>query len=398
MLPSAFPVRYLLNPKANSSSAFGEKRESVLGPSAHEAAFREVSSWPGYLPTPLLKLVGLGRRLGVGSLWYKDEGTRFGLGSFKALGGMYGVYQVLRDHILMVTGSPGISSRALLAGSFSDLLSEFTVCCASAGNHGKAVARGAQMFGCRCVVYLPSKTSPQRVEAIRALGATTVPVDGGFDDGVEQAAEEAAENGWSVVADTTFPGYEEVPRHIMQGYTILAREVLDQLGSEEPVTHVFLQAGVGGLAAAVAGHLWYCLGENRPKVVVVEPSEADCLLESCLRGRIAPSAGTLDTSMECLACREVSAQAWQVLEEGADAFLSISDTAAAETVELLARGSGADPEILTQPSGAAGLTGLIAASFEPGLSGPLNLGSGSRVLVIGSEGPQYLPSELEEDS
>jgi diaminopropionate ammonia-lyase len=329
----------------------------------------------------------LGERLGLEGLWYKDEGTRFDLGSFKALGGMYGVYQALKNHLSQITGSTAIDSQALIQGEYRHLLANFTVTCASAGNHGKAVARGAQMFGCRCVVYLPARTSPHRVEAIRALGATTVAVAGSFDDGVLRAAGDAKEKGWAVVADTTFPGYEEVPRYIMRGYTILAREALDQLEPDQTPTHVFLQAGVGGLAAGVAGHLWYTLGTARPKVVVVEPSEADCLLESCLRGRVTPSHGSLHTSMECLACREVSALAWQILEEGADAFLSISDKATGETVELLREGVGGDPEIFTQPSGAAGLTGLVAASLEPGLSGPLKLGPRSRVLVIGSEGP-----------
>ncbi len=387
MLPSALPVRYILNPKTDPSAEFGSRREMILSREAHESAFKEISSWPGYGPTPLRRMEGLGEKLGLGTLWYKDEGTRFGLGSFKALGGMYGVYRVLQDHLRAVEGISTVSPQALLQGTFGDLLSTFTVTCASAGNHGKAVARGAQMFGCRCVVFLPGHTSPHRVEAIRALGATTVPVEGGFDEGVIRAAEEAEERGWAVVADTAFPGYQEVPRHIMQGYTILAREVLDQIGSDPPPTHVFLQAGVGGLAAAVAGHFWYTLGAKRPRVIVVEPSEADCVLESGLRGRAAPSTGNLRTTMECLACREVSPLAWEVLEEGADAFTSVTDAAVRETVELLERGIGEDPVILTQPSGAAGLTGLIAASLEPGLGRPLNLGTESRVLIIGSEGP-----------
>jgi diaminopropionate ammonia-lyase len=387
MLPSALPVRFILNPRSDPSAEFGIRREAILSREAHESAFQEVSSWPGYRPTPLRRLEALGEKLGLDALWYKDEGTRFGLGSFKALGGMYGVYRVLQDHLRSVTGLSTLSPQALLEGTHSDLLSTFTVTCASAGNHGKAVARGAQMFGCRCVVFLPGHTPPHRVEAIRSLGATTVLVERGFDEGVTRAAEEAEEKGWAVVADTAFPGYQEVPRHIMQAYTILAREVLDQIGSDPLPTHVFLQAGVGGLAAAVAGHFWYTLGATRPKVIVVEPSEADCLLESGLRGRAAPSTGNLQTNMECLACREVSLLAWEILEEGADAFTSVTDGAARETVELLEKSVGYDPAILTQPSGAAGLTGLIAASLEPGLGRPLNLGAESHVLIIGSEGP-----------
>jgi diaminopropionate ammonia-lyase len=219
------------------------------------------------------------------------------------------------------------------------------------------------------------------------FGARTVPVEGSFDDAVAVAAREAEINGWAVVADTTYPGYQVVPRYIMQGYTVLAREVLEQLRGQNLPTHVFLQAGVGGLAAAVTGHFWERLGGERPRVVVVEPAEADCFLESALRSTPSPSVGSLRTSMDCLACREVSAPAWKILGEGADAFLTIPDSAAEATVATLARGSDGDPIILTQPSGAAGLAGLAATCFEPSLAAALDLGQHSRVLVIGSEGP-----------
>jgi diaminopropionate ammonia-lyase len=225
------------------------------------------------------------------------------------------------------------------------------------------------------------------LEAIEALGARTVSVDGSYDDAVAVAAREAKRKGWLVVADTAYPGYEDVPRHIMQGYTVIAGEVLEQLPPGLLPTHVFLQAGVGGLAAAITGHFWEHLGAGRPRVVVVEPAEADCLLESALRAKPSPSTGDLITSMECLACRTVSPLAWRILEEGANAFLSIPDFAAEAMVETLARGLNGDSPVLTQPSGAAGLAGLLSATFEPTMSGPLGLGEDSRVLIIGSEGP-----------
>ena len=387
MLPSVLPIRYFLNPRANPSLAYGPDREKILNREAHEDAWGEISSWEGYTPTPLQDLSGIAGGLGIGTLWYKDEGQRLGLGSFKALGGIYGVYRVLQDFVEQETGRLGLSSRDLAAPSFAQLLSEFTVTCASAGNHGRAVARGAEMFGCRSVVFLPSHTSSHRMEAIRELGARTVPVEGTYDDAVDMAAREADRNGWSVVADTTYPGYVDVPRFIMQGYTVLVREVLEQLPEGETPTHVFLQAGVGGLAAAVTGHLWEHLGRNRPRVVIVEPAEADCLLESSLHASPTPSTGMLRTSMDCLACRNVSALAWEILAEGADAFLTIPDYAAAAAVDTLRRGTGGDSVVRTQPSGAAGFAGLIAANFEPTLAGPLGLGKASKVLIIGSEGP-----------
>ena len=370
MIPQVPPVRYFLNPRAGPALPYGPDLSAILNADAHERAFREISSWPGYAPTPLRGLGGLARRLGVQSLWYKDESTRLGLGSFKALGGIYGVCRAIQEGV-----------------------TRSTVTCASVGNHGRAVARGAAMFGCRAVIFLPARTPPGRVEAIRNLGATVVPVDGTYDDAVVQAAQEAKEHGWTVVSDTAYPGYEDIPRHIMQGYTVMVREALAQFPAGTMPTHVFLQAGVGGLAAAVTAHLWETLGRDRPRVVVVEPHEADCLLESALAMGPAPSRGSMSTTMECLACRNPSTLAWIVLKEGADAFLTVPDQAAEDTVAILGHGMGGDPPIRTQPSGGAGLTGLMAAAHQPALVDALDLGNESRILVFGSEGP---PSQEKE--
>jgi diaminopropionate ammonia-lyase len=392
MLPPSLPIRFLLNPGADISRPFGSTQARILNRAAHTLAFEQISQWPGYTPTPLRTLPGWAKDLGIGSLLYKDEESRLGLGSFKALGGIYGVSCVLKA---AEEGGPEGEERVpegedvtvdLLDPDRAAIHSRITVTCASAGNHGRAVARGAQMFGCKCVVFLPRSTSSHRIRAIEALGARTELVEGSFDDAVEVAAREADHQGWTVVADTTFPGYVEMPRRIMQGYTVLAQEVLNQIGGGPLPSHVFLQAGVGGLAGAVAGHLWERLGEDRPRVVIVEPAEADGLLESALRRTRTPSNGSLQTTMECLACRGVSQPAWTILEGCAEAFMTISDAAALETVALLALGHGGDPPIRTQPSGAAGLAGLVAAIFEPALASPLGLGRESRVLVIGSEG------------
>jgi len=386
MIPHVLPTRYLLNPRADRSRPYGPDQRSILNVDDNAEAFREISSWDAYEATPLRALPDLARRVGVGSIHYKDEGSRLGLGSFKALGGAYGVFRVLRDALGKESPRP-VTSASILAGEHEDAAREVTVTCASLGNHGRSVAWGASMFGCRCVVFLPEGTSADRVQSIRSLGARVVPVRGSYDDAVAEAARRAGVEGWVVVSDTAYEGYEEIPRFIMQGYTVLVREALAQTGDGPPPTHVFLQAGVGGLAAAVTGYLWEEMGPTRPRTVVVEPTDADCLFESALFGRLSPSPGALRTSMSCLACRDASTLAWRILEEGADAFLTIPDHAAEETAQLLAQGFRNDPTIGSQPSGVAGLAGLLAAVFEPALAAPLDLGRRSVVLVIGSEGP-----------
>jgi diaminopropionate ammonia-lyase len=386
MIPQVLPIRFYLNPAARREEPYGPSERAILNAAAHEEAFREISSWRGYEPTPLLSLPNLAAALGLKTLWIKDEGKRLGLRSFKALGGIYGVYRTLLG-ALAEEGINPVPSLELMAGTHGELTQPFTITCASVGNHGQAVARGAALFGCRARIFLPSNTATFRREAIQSLGAEIVEVDGSYDEAVVASAERAEAEGWLVVSDTAYPGYEEIPRHIMQGYTVMAREALAQLPGEELPTHVFLQAGVGGLAAAVTAHLWETLGEDRPTVTVVEPSEADCLLESALHGSETPSRGSLDTSMAGLACREPSLLAWKILSRGADAFLTIPDHGAQETVSLLAKGVESDPQIQSQPSGVAGLTGAIAATFEPALSGPLGLGEDSRVIIFGSEGP-----------
>ncbi len=391
MIPHVLPTRYLLNPKAVPGRPYGPGERSVLDAEGNARAFREVSSWTGYRATPLLTLPNLARRLGVGAILYKDEGDRLGLGSFKALGGAYGVFRVLQK-ALAEDGSEAVNSRDILAGRFTERIGQTTVTCASLGNHGRAVAWGARLFGCRSVVFLPEDTSEDRVAPIREMGARIVGVPGSYDDAVAEADRRGAEEGWFVVSDTAYPGYEEIPRFIMQGYTVLVREALGQISRvrelppDSSPTHVFLQAGVGGLAAAVTAYLWEELGPAKPKIIVVEPADADGLFESALFGRLTPSRGELTTSMSCLACRDPSTVAWRILEGGAEAFVTIPDHAAEDTVRHLARGWRGDPSIDSQPSGAAGLAGLLATAYEPSLSGPLDLGERSVVLVIGSEG------------
>ncbi|XKH61899.1 diaminopropionate ammonia-lyase (plasmid) [Halomonas sediminis] len=372
-------VRHYSNPQVLRGAPIGERQRTILSQEAMAEAREEIRTWPGYSPTPLVELSGLARAADIGCLYYKDEAKRFGLNSFKALGGAYAVLRLLKQHL-----PEGVSSADLLAGKHREEAARITVCCATDGNHGRSVAWGAQMFGAHCVIYLHPTVSQGREDAISRFGAEIRRVPGNYDDSVRQVAKDAKANGWFVVSDTSYPGYMTVPRDVMQGYTVMIDEAVQQLS--EPPTHCFVQGGVGGLAAATLAQLWEAYGPDRPRVIVVEPDKAACLFESARVGSPTAVHGELDTLMAGLACGEVSLLAWEVLEDGIDDFMTISDEAAVEAMKLLAKGIGGDAPLVAGESAVAGLAGLLIARQNPALSEALDLDADSRVLLIGSEG------------
>lgn len=386
LLDSAYSLGHVANARAAALDVpYGDRQRKVLNRGAYEAAAREIASWPGYEPTPLRALVGLAATAGIERVWYKDEAGRFGLGSFKALGGAYAVSRLLIGELAR-DGVEGVTTADLVGRRYADAVSTITVTCATDGNHGRSVAWGAQQFGCRCVIYVHATVSEGRKRAIERYGARVVVVEGNYDDAVRQAAEDAAANGWHVVSDTSYEGYVDVPKDVMQGYTVMVQEALDQLLAEELPTHVFIQGGVGGVAAAVAGHLWETLGERRPRIVVVEPERAACILESIRAGRLSAVGGDLQTIMAGLACGEVSLLAWEILEEGASDVLAVPDAAAADCMRLLANPASGDLPIVAGESAVAGLAGLLLALERPSIAGALGLSADSRVLLFGTEG------------
>ncbi len=363
-------MRWTLNRDVVAPGPYPARLRRVVGSGAHRAARAEIESWPGYRATPLRSAHRLARRLGVEAVWVKDESGRFGLGSFKALGGAHGVRHVV--------GRAGISVG-------------ITVTCASDGNHGRSVAWGAQMFGCDAVIYLPAHVTEARAEAIRSFGARVVRLDGEYDDAVAQADRDARAHGWTVISDTSYEGYMEIPRVVMVGYTIMVEEVLSSLMGWQSVTgpslptHVFIQGGVGGLAAAVIGHLWGRLGPDRPVAVIVEPEEADCLLSSARAGKPAASRGSLDTIMAGLSCREISRLAWEVVGAGAHAFMTVADEGVPALMREAARGELGEP-FEGGESGVAGLLGLIEVARDGERRREIGLDERSRVLVFNTEG------------
>jgi diaminopropionate ammonia-lyase len=324
---------------------------------------------PGYAPTPLVALPALAGSLGIGELWVKDEGARFGLGAFKGLGASYAVHQ------LLATRRPT------------------TLATATAGNHGRGVAWTARTLGLRAVIFVPGHTVPARIEALRGEGAEVRVVEGTYDDAVRRAAEESAAQGWQVVSDTAYPGYTEIPGWIMHGYTTLFAEATAQLaaqGRPDPDV-VLLQAGVGGLAWAGTAFYVRRAGARRPRLVVVEPLEADCLLASITApgGAMRETAGRLRTIMAGLNAGTPSPAAWPLLRETVDGFLALDDGYAEAAMRRLHADDGKDPRVVAGESGAAGVAGLLALRGEASLAGArrdLGLGAEARVLAVISEG------------
>lgn len=378
------PFQWVRNPRAVLTDHYPPEAAAVIHRPGIEQALAAIRSWPGYAVTPLLTLPNLARRIGVRTIFYKHEASRFGLGSFKGLGGAYAVFRLLARLIEEQTGQE-LTPRDLLSGAYRHLTQGITVTTATDGNHGRSVAWGAQQFGCRSVVYIHSHVSEGRKKAIEAYGATVVRIDGNYDDSVHQAQADATANGWYVISDTSYPGYTTVPKDVMLGYCMMVEEALAQMGGERP-THVFLQGGVGAVAGAVAGYFWEAWGKARPKIIVVEPDRADCLYQSAKAGKPVVVTGALDTMMAGLACGEVSILAWDILNQSADGFMTIPDEAAMDTMRLLARGEAGDTPIVAGESAVAGLAGLLIASASPECSAALELGADSRVLILGTEG------------
>lgn len=361
----------------------------LLSRSDAHLARREVGGWPAFSPTPLYEFPLLAGRIEVSRIYYKDEAGRLGLGSFKALGGAYAVARLLQRFVAGKTGET-VQLSDLMAGKHRELTERLTVVTATAGNHGRSVAWGAREFGCRCCVVLHAGVSAGREEAIAAYGAQIVRIAGNFDDSARHALRLSSQIGWQLVADTSSagPGHEQTCLDVMRGYTVVAAEALDQIiGAALPLpTHVFIQGGVGGLAAAICAHFWEVLEQHAPIFVLVEPERADCLLQSARLGRPAKASSDLNTVMAGLACGEVSPVAWQILRKAAEFFMTISDPEAISVMRMLADPTQVGRHIVAGECGGAGLGGLLRVAGNAAARKLVRLDSTSRILTIGTEG------------
>jgi diaminopropionate ammonia-lyase len=345
---------------------------------------------PGYRMSPLKGLTNLATRLGLGGIWVKDESARLDLHSFKVLGGSYAIYKLLQKRLSMEGRE--LTFADLTDGPLREKLGEITFAAATDGNHGRGVAWSASQMGFRSIIYVHKLTTQSRIEAIEKNGAQVVVVDGNYDDAVRQVYQDAQHNGWEVVSDTAWEGYADIPKWVMQGYTTMLSEAQEQLaaqGLSQP-THIFVQAGVGSLAAATIGFYRNLFGD-RIRTCVIEPTKAACLYRSARSADGQPHTveGDLNTIMAGLACGEPNPIAWQMLKERADYFAICPDYVAAMGMRVYGVPLRGDPPVISGESGAVTLGALMyimkhasAREFRE----ELGLEVDAQVLLINTEG------------
>ncbi|UJF20163.1 diaminopropionate ammonia-lyase [Vibrio sp. SS-MA-C1-2] len=341
----------------------------------------------GYQPTPLQSLDTLAKTIGVNKVLVKDESQRFDLCAFKMLGGAYAIARLMCDEYNLDINHFNFKQLK------NDITEKMTFATATDGNHGRGVAWAANQLGQNAVVYMPKGAADERVENIRALGAECIVTDMNYDDTVRLAIQTSEERGWKVVQDTAWEGYTEIPTWIMQGYTTLVDEAVDQMepmGLQQP-THIVLQAGVGALAGGALGYMASRFGAKNIHSIIIEPEQADCIYRSGVdaSGEMVNVGGDLDTIMVGLACGEPNPIGWPVLRDCATQFISCQDKVAALGMRVLGNPLGNDPRVVSGESGAVGAGLLVAAHYHPNkeeLFKQMGLDKDSVVLLINTEG------------
>ena len=375
---------------------YTEELRSVLNLKSTREAFDEIISWKGYEVTPLLSLEEIASKINVKKIYYKDESSRFGLGSFKALGGTYGVLKFLHDMLKKEIGSM-VSLEDIRNGKYRKIVSKYTVATATDGNHGRSVAFGANLFGCKCRIYIHSEVSKGRQEAMERLNANVIRVNGNYDESVNICKSESNLNNWHIISDTSYPGYTKYPKDIMAGYNIMSEEISNQLENKEMPTHIILQGGVGSFPAAICSYFWEKYHENNIKFVIVESEHAPCLIQSAKKGEMISINIQKETMMAGLSCGEPSLLGWKILEKGADDFVTISDQSIPTMMRLL---SNHNPPIEAGESSVAGLAALVEITENNEIAKKIGINSESVILLFGTEGatdPEIYHSIIEAD-
>ena len=323
-------------------------------------AYSSISKWNGYAPTPLISLNKLSKELNLKNIYYKDESKRFNLKSFKALGGAYAVEKITKGN------------------------KDIVVATATAGNHGRSVAWGARRLGLNCKIFISEFVSDARGQAMADLGADVIKVKGNYEKSLIECIKQSTENNWQIVQDVAWRDYMQVPTYTMAGYTVMMKEITDQIHNEK-MSHIILQAGVGGMAGAmIAGIAKYL--NNIPSTIVVEPDSAACVLESIKTGKIEKINIKTESLMGGMSCGEVSLVPWQILKNSVKHCISLPDDDIAKTMKLLGNSSFSDQSIIAGENSAPGVISLIASCEDQNLKQSLRLDQNSNVLVIGCEG------------
>lgn len=331
-----------------------------------EGARQYHQSFPMYEPTPLRNLKNLAHELGVKGIYVKDESYRFGLNAFKVLGGSYAIGEYIAKK--MALPMEEMTYDKLIAPETREKIGKQTFISATDGNHGRGVAWTAHQLLQDCVIYMPKGSSQERLENIRKEGAKAEITEFNYDDSVRLASKEAEEKGWVLVQDTSWPGYEEIPKAIIKGYTTMALEAYEQLQGVKP-THIFVQAGVGSFATAMTAFFSDVYKEEKPIITVVEPNEAACVFKTMKAndGLIHPVTGDMKTIMAGLACGEPVTVGIDILRDYADYFVSCPDEMAADGMRVLGAPLGNDERIIAGESGAAGFGLCYAVLTHPEL-------------------------------
>ena len=345
------------------------------------------ASFPVYKETPLVELKHTAKSMGLGNIYIKDESYRFGLNAFKVLGGSYAIGNYLAKRLgKSITEMP---YEKLVSGEIKRELGDITFVTATDGNHGRGVAWTAKQLQQKSVVYMPKGSAEERLMNIRAEGADASITDLNYDEAVRLANSQAEQKGWVMVQDTAWERYEDIPGWIMQGYGTMGYEAYMQL-PEKP-THIFLQAGGGSMAGAVAGFFASVYGGDRPIITIVEPNKADCIYKTAeaADGKLHFVTGDMDTIMAGLACGEPCSIGWNVLRDYADNFISCPDYAAAQGMRVLGNPEAGDTKVVSGESGASAF-GCIAEIMRDKtlveLKNKLKLDENSKVLFFSTEG------------
>ena len=345
----------------NKSYSF-DKKQILNSLSEHEIddAYSSISKWEGYAPTPLISLNKLSKELNLNKIFYKDENKRFDLKSFKALGGAYAVEKITKGN------------------------KDIIVATATAGNHGRSVAWGARRLGLKCKIFISEFVSDARGQAMTDLGADVIKVKGNYEKSLIECIKQSTENNWQIVQDVAWKDYMQVPTYTMAGYTVMMKEIVDQIDNEK-ISHIILQAGVGGMAGAmVAGIARYL--DNVPVTMVVEPDSAACVLESLKTGKIEKIDIKRESLMGGMSCGEVSLVPWEILKNSVKYCISLPDDDIAKTMRLLGNSTFSEHRIIAGENSAPGVISLIASYEDQIIKQKLQLDENSNVLIIGCEG------------